>query len=258
MLGPSAYKWGKQVPVKLHGLPKVTLVSPVCEMSAQVSLVPMSFPTTLLQKWLFLDDPFLVEPLLLGPTEWQEKEVWPDPQPRTCPLSSLRELFVQTPRQPKEIISRAAASLGLSAGHQMESKPIKSHWQLMSHSPGEEIHKSIGAAQVTKWGCGPEWGTREKWGLWQTEALKPCVKGTTALSSSQLWPHRIHLTFKTYSFSFFFFLVGLGFELRALCLQRRAMPPVHFVLVNFRDRYKNYLLGLASNHDSPDLGLPRG
>jgi hypothetical protein len=36
--------------------------------------------------------------------------------------------------------------------------------------------------------------------------------------------------------SFFFFFVGLGFELGALCLQNRhstacAMPPVHFVVV---------------------------
>jgi hypothetical protein len=42
--------------------------------------------------------------------------------------------------------------------------------------------------------------------------------------------HRLHI--------FFFFLVGLGFELRPLCLQTRCFttwdtPSVHFALVNF-------------------------
>jgi hypothetical protein len=40
-----------------------------------------------------------------------------------------------------------------------------------------------------------------------------------------------HRVFWVGSFFFFFFVVGLGFELRASCLQVLGTPPVHFALV---------------------------
>jgi hypothetical protein len=58
-----------------------------------------------------------------------------------------------------------------------------------------------------------------------------------------------------------FFLVGLGFELRALHLQSRcfvtsATPPVYFALAILEMGVSNYLPKLASNLDPPHLSLP--
>jgi hypothetical protein len=66
----------------------------------------------------------------------------------------------------------------------------------------------------------------------------------------------------TFLLFFFFFLVGIRFEVRALHLQSRcsttwAMPPVCFVLVILEKDLVNYLPELASNCDSPHLSLPR-
>jgi hypothetical protein len=52
---------------------------------------------------------------------------------------------------------------------------------------------------------------------------------------------------------FFFFFVVLGFELGAYTLSYSASP---FLWVSLREGLKNYLPGLASNHDLPDLCLP--
>jgi hypothetical protein len=60
---------------------------------------------------------------------------------------------------------------------------------------------------------------------------------------------------------FFFFLVELGFKLRALCLQKKhstacATPPVDFALVILEMSLVNYLPGLASNYNPSDFSLP--
>jgi hypothetical protein len=56
------------------------------------------------------------------------------------------------------------------------------------------------------------------------------------------------------------FLVGLGFLNFRLCACKTstlATPPVHFALVTFwRWSLANYLLGLASNLNLPDLSFP--
>jgi hypothetical protein len=62
-------------------------------------------------------------------------------------------------------------------------------------------------------------------------------------------------------FTFFFFFVGLGFELRTSCLQIRcctawAMPPVYFSVVILEMGFGNYLPGLALNWDPLNLPLP--
>jgi hypothetical protein len=70
------------------------------------------------------------------------------------------------------------------------------------------------------------------------------------------------LLYHSISVTFFFFLVGLGFELRVSPLQSRhsaawTTPPVHFALLIFGDGgLMNYLPGLASNCDTPNLSLP--
>jgi hypothetical protein len=59
-----------------------------------------------------------------------------------------------------------------------------------------------------------------------------------------------------------FFLMGLGLELRASCLQSRHSttwntPPTHFVLVILEgEGLSNYLPGLALNHNPLNLSFP--
>jgi hypothetical protein len=55
-------------------------------------------------------------------------------------------------------------------------------------------------------------------------------------------------------YAFFFFLPVLGLELRAYTFSHSTHTPF-FMKDFFRDRVLNYLSGLASNCDPPDLCL---
>jgi hypothetical protein len=55
--------------------------------------------------------------------------------------------------------------------------------------------------------------------------------------------------------------VGLGFELRASCLQSKCSiagdtPPVHFAMVIFRDGVLGKFAWLSLNHNPSGLSLP--
>jgi hypothetical protein len=68
-------------------------------------------------------------------------------------------------------------------------------------------------------------------------------------------------TFSSFISLYLFIFVGLEFELRASCLQSRhpitrVTPPAHFCSGYFGDGgagLKNYLPGVASNHNPLDL-----
>jgi hypothetical protein len=101
---------------------------------------------------------------------------------------------------------------------------------------------------MTKWDSS-RWGTFQMSFVWKGPRL--------LLLNHTPWL----LPLRMGTFNNFFFLMGLGFELRALYLQSRsstpwAIPPVHFALVILEMESHKLFAWLVLNHNPPDLSLP--